>query len=222
MANMRLILLGPPGAGKGTQSKLLMEKYKIQQISTGDILRLAVKEKTELGLKAKSYMDQGKLVPDDIVIGMIKERLNHQDCLPGFILDGFPRTIQQAEALAQALNQMEKDIDHVINIEINYNNLLQRLTGRWTCRECGEGYHKVTCPPKKDGICDKCSGELYQRNDDKEETIQKRIEVYKKETEPLKDYYRKHGKLRTIKGVGEIQEIFLSITNSIQKDKLGN
>jgi adenylate kinase len=215
---MRLILLGPPGAGKGTQSKLLTEKYKIQQISTGDILRQAVKDKTELGLKAKSYMDQGKLVTDDIVIGIIKERLDQQDCLPGFILDGFPRTIQQAEALAQALDQMKNDVDHVIDIEVDYNILFERLTGRWTCKECGEGYHKTTNSPKKEGICDKCGGELYQRNDDKEDTIKKRIEVYKKETEPLKDYYRNHGKLITIKGVGKIQEIFLSITNSIRKD----
>jgi len=212
---MRLILLGPPGAGKGTQAKLLAEKFKIQQISTGDILRQAVKDKTEMGLEAKSYMDQGKLVHDDVVIGIIKDRLDHPDCSTGFVLDGFPRTIQQGEALSQALKQMKKDIDYLIDIEVDFDNLLQRLTGRWTCRKCGEGFHKTSNPPQKEGICDKCNGELYQRDDDKEETILKRFEVYKKETEPLKDYYRKNGKLRTIKGVGGIQKIFLSITNLI-------
>ena len=212
---MRLILLGPPGAGKGTQAKLLAEKFNIQQISTGDSLRQAVKNKTEMGLKAKSYMDQGKLVPDNVVIGIIKDRLDNPDCSAGFILDGFPRTIQQAEALSQALKQMKMDIDHRIDIEIDFDSLIQRLTGRWTCRECGEGYHKMSSPPKKEGVCDKCDGELYQRDDDKEETIQKRFEVYRKETEPLKDYYQKNGKLSAIKGDGDIQEIFSRITNLI-------
>ncbi len=213
--DMRLILLGPPGAGKGTQAKLLAEKFNIQQISTGDILRQAVKNKTKMGLKAKSYMDQGKLVPDNVVIGIIKDRLDNADCSKGFILDGFPRTIQQAESLSQALKQMEIDIDYLIDIEIDFNYLIQRLTGRWTCRECGEGYHKMSNPPKKKGVCDKCDGELYQRDDDKEETIQKRFEVYRKETEPLKDYYQKNGKLNAIKGDGGIQEIFSRITNLI-------
>jgi len=212
---MRLILLGPPGAGKGTQAKLLAEKFNIQQISTGDILRQAVKNKTKMGLKAKSYMDQGKLVPDNVVIGIMKDRLDNADCSKGFILDGFPRTIQQAESLSQALKQMEIDIDYLIDIEIDFNYLIQRLTGRWTCRECGEGYHKMSNPPKKKGVCDKCDGELYQRDDDKEETIQKRFEVYRKETEPLKDYYQKNGKLNAIKGDGGIQEIFSRITNLI-------
>ena len=212
---MRLILLGPPGAGKGTQAKLLAEKFNIQQVSTGDILRQAVKNKTEMGLKAKSYMDQGKLVPDDVVIGIIKDRLNNPDCSTGFILDGFPRTIQQAEALSQALKKMKMDIDHLIDIKIDFDNLIQRLTVRWTCRECGEGFHKASNPPTKEGICDKCNGELYQRDDDKEKTIQKRFEVYKNETEPVKDYYRKNGKLNTIKGDGSIQEIFSNITNLI-------
>ena len=212
---MRLILLGPPGAGKGTQAKLLAQKFNIQQISTGDILRQAVKNKTEMGLKAKSYMDQGKLVPDSVVIGIIKDRLDNPDCSTGFILDGFPRTIQQAEALSLALKQMEMDIDHLIDFEVDFDNLVQRLTGRWTCRECGEGYHIMSNPSKKEGVCDKCDGELYQRDDDKEETIQKRFEVYRKETEPLKDYYQKNGKLNAIKGDGDIQEIFSRITNLI-------
>ena len=212
---MRLILLGPPGAGKGTQAKLLAEKFNIQQISTGDILRQAVKNKTKMGLKAKSYMDQGKLVSDNVVIGIIKDRLDNADCSKGFILDGFPRTIQQAESLSEALKQMEIDIDHLIDIEIDFDYLIRRLTGRWTCRECGEGYHKMSNPPKKKGVCDKCDGELYQRDDDKEETIQKRFEVYRKETEPLKDYYQKNGKLNAIKGNGGIQEIFSRITNLI-------
>lgn len=213
---MRLILLGPPGAGKGTQAKLLTEKFNIQQISTGDILRRSVQDRTEMGLKAKCYMDQGKLVPDDLVIEIIKKRLGNSDCLSGFILDGFPRTIQQAEALTQALEQVGQDIDHVIDIEVDYESLIQRLTGRWVCRECGEGYHKTSNPSKKDGVCDKCGGELYQREDDKEETIQKRLEVYKKETEPLKDFYRKLEKLKTVEGTGGIQKILLSISNLIQ------
>lgn len=217
---MRLVLLGPPGAGKGTQSKLLGGKFKIRQISTGEILRRVVKEKTELGQKAKSFMDQGKLVPDDVVIGIIKEELERPDFLAGFILDGFPRTIQQAEELRKALTQKGQDIDHVIDIEIDYNVLLERLTGRRACSDCGEGYHKIANWPKKEGICDKCGGKLYQRDDDDEETIQKRFEVYEKETEPLKDYYRKYGKLRSVKGVGGFQEIFLSITNLIQQGVL--
>lgn len=212
---MRVILLGPPGAGKGTQSKLLTEKFKIPQVSTGDILRQAVKDKTEMGLEAKSCMDQGKLVPDNVVIEIIRERIENPDCSAGFILDGFPRTIQQAETLSQVLEQMGKEIDHLIDIEIDFDRLLQRLTGRWTCRECGEGYHITSNPSQKKGECDKCKGELYQRDDDKEETIQKRFEVYRKETEPLKDYYRKKGKLNTIKGDGSIQEIFSSVTSLI-------
>lgn len=213
---MRLILLGPPGAGKGTQAKLLTKKFKIKQISTGDILRRAVNEKKQLGLKAKLYMDQGKLVPDGIVIGIIKDRLESSDCASGFVLDGFPRTLKQAEELTKALKQMGIGIDHVIDIEVDFNALLKRLTGRWTCKQCGEGYHKIINQPQKEGICDKCGGLLFQRDDDKEETIQKRFEVYRKETEPLKDYFRKYEKLRTIKGFGGVQEIFSSITNLIQ------
>lgn len=213
---MRLILLGPPGAGKGTQAKLLTERFNIQQISTGDILRRSVQDKTDLGLKAKLYMDQGKLVPDDVVIEIIKERLENKDCIAGFILDGFPRTIQQAEALTQALEKIGKNIDHIIDIEVNYDNLIQRLTGRRVCKDCGEGYHEISNQPKTEGRCDQCGGSLYQRNDDKEETIQKRFEVYKKETEPLKDFYRKIGKLETVKGLGGIQEIYSKIENLIQ------
>ena len=175
---MRLILLGPPGAGKGTQAKLLMKKYRIPQISTGDILRQSVKDNTELGKKAKIFMDAGQLVSDEIVIDLIKERIREKDCEQGFILDGFPRTRVQAEKLTETLEIMNQTIDTVVDLMVNPQELVVRLTGRSTCRDCGAMFHQTSHPPKKAGICDHCGGELYQRPDDKSETIIKSIENY--------------------------------------------
>lgn len=208
---MNLILLGPPGAGKGTQAKMLAEKYQIPQISTGDILRAAVKAGTPLGKKAKEYMDSGQLVPDEVVIGIIRERLKKKDAAGGYMLDGFPRTLPQAEALDEVLKGMGSRIDHVISIEVADEELIRRLSGRRTCRNCGQGYHLVFDPPKTKGRCDKCGGELYQRDDDNETTVANRLKVYKAQTQPLIDYYRKKGLLRPIEGLGDIQAIFQRI-----------
>ena len=172
---MNLILLGPPGAGKGTQAKLLCNKYNIPQISTGDILRSAVREQTVMGIKAKQFMDGGSLVPDEVVVGIVEERLLKPDCDKGFILDGFPRTIPQADALKQTLKNLGKDIDYVISITVNNDELLNRITGRRTCTKCGKGYHVTFDPPKLAGVCDVCGAELYQRDDDKEDTIRHRL-----------------------------------------------
>jgi adenylate kinase len=209
---MNLILLGPPGGGKGTQAKPMMERYKIPQISTGDIFRDNLKRGTELGKKAKEYMDKGQLVPDEVVIGIVQGRLKEADCAGGFMLDGFPRTVPQAEALDKALAGMGKKIDHVVSIDVPDAELIKRLTGRRTCRACGDGYHVMFKKPKAEGKCDKCGGELYQRDDDNETTVRNRLDVYKKSTQPLIDYYRKQGLLREINGLGSIQEIFGRVT----------
>lgn len=208
---MNIIMLGPPGAGKGTQAQMLAEKYGIPQISTGDILRAAVAEGTELGKKAKEYMDKGQLVPDEVVIGIVKERLSKPDCEKGFILDGFPRTVAQAEALDGILKEMGKKIDYVINIVVPDEEILKRLTGRRTCKVCGAMYHIIYNPPKVEGKCDKCGGDLYQRDDDKEETIKNRLSVYHSQTAPLIDYYRKKGVLIDIDGTKDIKTIFQDI-----------
>ena len=204
---MNIILLGPPGCGKGTQAKSIMEKYEIPQISTGDILRAAVREKTPLGIKAKGVMDKGDLVPDGLVLQIVEERLKEADCNKGFILDGFPRTVGQAEAL----DKSGVPIDGAINIEVPDDEIMKRLAGRRTCRNCSAMYHIVFDPPKKEGVCDRCQGELYQRDDDKEETIKNRLDVYKEQTEPLIQWYSSKNKLHTIKGTGTIEEIFSSI-----------
>lgn len=208
---MNLILLGPPGAGKGTQAKLMIEKLNIPQISTGDILREAVKNNTPLGIKAKSYMEKGLLVPDEVVVGIVKERISKDDCRGGFILDGFPRTVAQAEALEDVLKNMGKKIDHVISIHVEKDELIRRLAGRWTCRNCQEGYHEIFNPPGRKGVCDKCGGELYQREDDKEETVKKRLETYEQQTMPLIDYYKRKNLLRQINGIGDIKDVFSRI-----------
>lgn len=208
---MNLILLGPPGAGKGTQAKRMVETYGIPQISTGDMLREAVKNQTQLGLEAKKFMDSGQLVPDEVVIGLVKERLGRDDCARGFMLDGFPRTVPQAEELDKVLAGMNKNLDHVISIEVPNEELMGRLTGRRTCKQCGSGFHVIFDPPKQEGVCDKCGGELYQRDDDNEATVSNRLKVYESQTKPLIDYYSAKGLLRPIDGVGAIDEIFARI-----------
>ena len=212
---MNLILLGPPGAGKGTQAQMIVERYRIPQISTGDILRNAVKENTPLGVKAKAFMDRGQLVPDEVVIGIIDERLRAPDCNPGFILDGFPRTIAQAEALQPILTKIGKSIDHVINIEVDPEELVHRLTGRRTCRNCGAMFHVLFHPPKGEGVCDRCGGTLYQREDDKEETIRTRLREYQKQTAPLIEYYQQKNRLRSIQGMGGQDQILERIVRHL-------
>ncbi len=209
---MNIILLGPPGAGKGTQAKRLIDKYGIPQISTGDMLRAALKEGTPLGLEAKKYMDQGALVPDSVVIGLVKERIQKQDCANGYMLDGFPRNVSQAEALDSMLSELSQKIDDVVCIEVPSEELLGRLTGRRTCRGCGAGYHVKFDPPSKEAVCDKCGAELYQRDDDNEATVSSRLRVYDDQTKPLIDYYSKQNKLRPVNGVGGMDEIFGRIT----------
>lgn len=208
---MNLILLGPPGAGKGTQAQMIVDRYHLPQISTGDILRSAVKEGTSLGKQAKTFMDRGQLVPDEVVIGIIDERLRASDCKTGFILDGFPRTTSQAEALQAILTKIGKSVDHVINIEVDPEELVRRLTGRRTCNNCGGMFHILFHPPKKEGVCDRCSGTLYQREDDGEETIRTRLKEYEKQTAPLIQYYRNKKLLRSIQGVGGQNQIFEQI-----------
>jgi adenylate kinase len=209
---MNIILLGPPGAGKGTQAKMLIDKYRMPQISTGDILRAAVKEGTPLGKEAKSYMDKGQLVPDSVVIGIVEDRIQQPDCRNGYMLDGFPRTVPQAEALDEMLRKRKAKIDHVVSVEVARDELVKRLTGRRTCRECGAGFHVHFDPPKKAGTCDKCGGELYQRDDDNEKTVTARLQVYESQTLPLIEYYKKQGKLRPVDGVGEMKTIFERIS----------
>jgi len=208
---MNLILLGPPGAGKGTQAQMIVERYHIPQISTGDILRAAVKEGTSLGKQAKTFMDRGQLVPDEVVIGIIDERLRASDCNAGFILDGFPRTTPQAEALQAILTKIRKSVDHVINIEVDLEELVRRLTGRRTCNNCGGMFHILFHPPQKEGVCDRCGGTLYQREDDGEETIRTRLKEYQKLTAPLIQYYQNKKLLRPIQGVGGQNQIFEQI-----------
>jgi adenylate kinase len=205
---MNLILLGPPGAGKGTQAKMMIDHYKIPQISTGDILRANLKERTPLGLKAKEYMDKGLLVPDEVVIDIIQVRLKEPDCRDGYILDGFPRTVAQAQALDKVLAAMNSAIDHVISIDVEKGELVKRLTGRRTCRQCGRGYHVIFDPPLNKDLCDKCQGDLYQRDDDNEDTVRNRLEVYDAQTFPLIQYYKEKNLVRSIDGQGGIQQIF--------------
>jgi|Deesub1362B_J571_1020462.scaffolds.fasta_scaffold00104_22 adenylate kinase len=208
---MRIVLLGAPGAGKGTQAKKMVEKYGIPQISTGDILRKAVADGTPLGKEAKQYMDKGELVPDSVVIGLVKERLAQDDCKKGFILDGFPRNTSQAETLDKVLEEMGVPLQVALSVDVDFDVLMKRLTGRRTCRQCGQMYNIYYNPPKQEGVCDKCGGELYQRDDDKEETIRKRLEVYEAQTAPLIEYYDKKGILKRVNGVGNIDEIFANI-----------
>jgi adenylate kinase len=207
---MNIILFGPPGAGKGTQAKKMVDFYGIPQISTGDILRANVREGTELGLAAKSYMDKGDLVPDEVLIGIIKNRLKEQDCSKGFILDGYPRTVPQADALAVILDEIEKPIDVVLNLEVPDEVLVGRISGRLMCK-CGASYHTISNPPKNNNICDICGGEVFQRADDKEDAVQNRLNVYKKQTQPLIAYYAKQGILVTLDGTKDMEKVFKDI-----------
>ncbi|MGV8073680.1 MAG: adenylate kinase [Syntrophobacteraceae bacterium] len=205
---MNIILLGPPGAGKGTQAKRMVDRYGIPQISTGDMLRAALKQGTPLGLEAKKYMDKGALVPDEVVIGLVKERIQKEDCKKGYMLDGFPRNVSQAEALDKMLGELGQKVDHVVSIEVANSELMGRLTGRRTCRGCGAGFHVMFDPPKKESVCDKCGAELYQRDDDNEATVASRLTVYEGQTKPLIDYYENQQKLRHVDGVGDMNDIF--------------
>lgn len=214
---MRLVLLGPPGAGKGTQASAIVEKYNIPHISTGDIFRANIKEGTELGQEAKAYMDKGLLVPDDLVVSIVKDRLLKDDCEKGFLLDGFPRTAGQAEALDSELEKMGINLDRVVNIKADAEILIERAVGRRICRECGATYHVKYNPPKVNGICDKEGGELYQRDDDTEETVSTRINVYMEQTEPLIDYYSNQSLLLDVDGTRPIKDVFEAITKGLEK-----
>lgn len=211
-----LVLLGPPGAGKGTQAERISELYGIPHVSTGDIFRDNLKRGTELGLKAKEYMDRGELVPDEVVIGIVRDRLAEPDCAEGFVLDGFPRTVAQADALKEMLAGMGKPLQHVLNIQVPDETVVKRLTARHTCRACGAVYHLIFDPPREEGKCDACRGELYVRDDDREETVRARLEEYRAKTQPLIDYYRAEGLLREIDGSASMDEVLASIRKVLE------
>ena len=208
---MKIIMLGAPGAGKGTQAKKIAAKYEIPHISTGDIFRANIKEGTELGKKAKTYMDQGLLVPDELVVDLVVDRVNQEDCSKGYVLDGFPRTIPQAEALDKALSAMGQKMDYAINVEVPDENIVNRMSGRRACVDCGATYHIVYAPTKVEGICDVCGKELILRDDDKPETVKKRLDVYHEQTQPLIDYYTNAGILKTVDGTVDIDVVFQNI-----------
>ncbi|BDU49544.1 adenylate kinase [Haliovirga abyssi] len=213
---MNIMLLGAPGAGKGTQAKYLIENFGIPQISTGDILRAAVKSGTEMGIKAKNYMDKGELVPDDVILGIIKDRLAEDDCKKGFILDGFPRTVAQADSLEVVLKELGKKMDGVIALTVKDEELITRLTGRRVCKDCGSSFHIKFNPPKVENICDYCGGELIIRKDDNIDTVKNRLEVYKKQTEPLIEYYRNKGSFIEINGEQDITAIRKDIVEALK------
>ncbi|HDM9005253.1 TPA: adenylate kinase [Listeria innocua] len=208
---MKLVLMGLPGAGKGTQAEQIVEKYNIPHISTGDMFRAAMKNNTELGKKAKSFMDNGDLVPDEVTNGIVRERLAEDDAKNGFLLDGFPRTVEQAEELENILSDLGTELDAVINIEVDKDVLMKRLTGRWICRTCGKTYHEIYNPPKVPGKCDLDGGVLYQREDDKKETVENRLNVNMKQTKPLLDFYSEKGKLHSINGEQDINDVFVDV-----------
>lgn len=208
---MKIIMLGAPGAGKGTQAKMIADKYGVPHISTGDIFRANIKEGTELGKKAKTYMDQGLLVPDELVVDLVVDRVKNPDCAKGYVLDGFPRTIPQAECLDKALADMNDSMDYAINIDVPDENIITRMGGRRACVGCGATYHVVNIPPKKEGICDRCGGELILRDDDKPETVKKRLDVYHEQTQPLIDYYTKKGIIKDVDGTQQMDDVFNAI-----------
>ena len=207
MASLRVVLLGPPGAGKGTQAKLLREKFEACQVSTGDILRKAVADQSPLGKEASEYINRGALVPDNLIVKLVAERLKEKDCAQGFILDGFPRTIPQAQSLEEILQKMGLGLQAVLLVQVPHRIIVERLTGRRTCKNCGALYHLKFNPSASESVCDRCGGELLQRDDDREETISARLKVYDKQTAPLVDYYRQRGILREIDGVGSVDDI---------------
>ena len=212
---LRAVLLGPPGAGKGTQAVRLVEKYEIPHISTGDIFRKNIKEGTELGKKAQEYMNAGALVPDELVVDLVKDRLQQDDCKNGFLLDGFPRTIFQAEKLDEFLSESNLKMDIAINLKVEKEALIKRLTGRRVCKDCGASYHIVNIPPKKEGVCDICGGELIQRKDDNIETVENRINVYEEQTAPLIGYYKEAGSLVDFDVVASLYDVFDAIVQAI-------
>lgn len=213
---MKLVLLGPPGAGKGTQAAMLVEKFGIPQISTGDMLRAAVQNQSPMGLKAKGCMDAGALVPDEVVVGIVHERLQQDDCQAGFILDGFPRTVPQADELKKTLSELGKELDSVVSLEVDINALVERLVGRRTCGACGKGFHLKFDPPADDGSCSACGGQLVHRDDDQEATIRNRMDVYHQQTAPLEGYYRKDDLLLAIDGMQEISKVQQQIISALQ------
>lgn len=216
---MRLIMLGAPGAGKGTQAQFLSKEYMIPQISTGDILRMHIKNETDLGKKAKDYMNKGLLVPDQLVVKIVKSRIQEQDCKNGFILDGFPRTILQAEALDEALKELEIDLDKALNVDVPDELIINRMAGRRVCPKCGASYHIEYKKPLRSDLCDECNSELIQREDDKEETVKKRLKIYYEQTKPLIAYYQKRGILLTVDSIGSVEEIRNKIKDALEVSK---
>lgn len=213
---MKIIMLGAPGAGKGTQAKLIAEKYGIPHISTGDIFRANIKEGTDLGKEAKEYMDKGQLVPDDLTVRILLDRVSKDDCVDGYVLDGFPRTIPQAEVLDTEVAKLGESIDFAIDVDVPDENIVRRMGGRRACLKCGATYHVEHIPPKQEGICDKCGSELVLRDDDKPETVKKRLEVYHKQTQPLIDYYSKQNILRTVDGTQDMNDVFSDIVKLLE------
>lgn len=209
---MKIVMLGAPGAGKGTQAKMIAEKYSIPHISTGDIFRANIKEGTPLGLEAKSYMDQGKLVPDELTVKILLDRVAKDDCKNGYVLDGFPRTIPQANVLKEALDAQNDKIDYAINVDVPDENIVRRMSGRRACVTCGATYHIEHVPPKKEGICDKCGSNLILRDDDKPETVLNRLKIYHEQTQPLIDFYNNEGILKEVDGTIDVKDVFENIT----------
>jgi len=212
---MNILFMGPPGAGKGTQAANIVNKYNLPHISTGDMFRAAIANKTELGMTAKRYMDEGNLVPDDVTIGIVKERLSEADCKDGFLLDGFPRTVDQAKALDEIMTSLSKSIEHVINIEVDFEVLKERLTGRRICTDCGATFHIMFNPSAQGDACDRCGGDLYQRKDDNAETVESRLSVYTNQTKPLLDYYQNTGNLVNVDGLNDIDVVFAEIEKAL-------
>lgn len=208
---MKIIMLGAPGAGKGTQAKMIADKYGVPHVSTGDIFRANIKNGTELGMEAKKYMDQGLLVPDELTVKILLDRVSQPDCKNGYVLDGFPRTIPQAEVLDKALAELGESVDYAIDVDVPDENIVKRMSGRRACVSCGATYHVVHVPPKKEGICDRCGSELILRDDDKPETVKNRLDVYHKQTQPLIDFYTKKGVLKTVDGTVDMQDVFKAI-----------